>query len=470
MQIDGAFDNRELQREGNLRGADDTHAWVKQDTRHNILITGIETPHGLHLARAFYATGHNVTAVATGHGLLPLHARLFVKLSRFYQLKHALAEEYAGESAKEILDLVQRENIDLWIDCSQPRHSSYLRHTKAVVERRSRCLAFFPNDKHTDLFAGPDAFLGYAGSRGLPSLDNYRVGSRAEIHNVLNNSQGKKRYKLTRPDGTGIKPVLPRRTLSQTYHAVSQAKVQKDSPWQLRQYVEGQERYTTVGIVVGGHLRAFAASPLPAPKYLCLLPPLSATSKALRSYVEALCASLGDDFTGHTIIDFVTDEASSLTGVERLHLSVDGRLEPDASLLLFQGLQGYLVLTQSYLAAVASVANSTVSETAEHYEGADNTNEVLAGRVIYSLGYDLSQLAILPVQNFLSLKIGIVRLFGSLFTLASHLLDGQECVYHFGDPLPFWWLYQVYLPLSLVQSALQPGSRRNTSRLQALTI
>ncbi|RMZ85250.1 hypothetical protein DV738_g310, partial [Chaetothyriales sp. CBS 135597] len=444
--------------------------------RHNVLITGVETPHGLHLARAFYSTGHNVTGVAARHGLLPSHARFSAKLSRFYQLKHALVDESATESTKEILRIVQHENIDLWIDCSQPRHSSYLRHAKAVVERRSRCLVFFPSDKHTDIFASPDAFLDYAHSCGLPSLDSFRVGSRAEIHNVLNTSQGKKRYKLTAPDGTGIKPVLPRRTLSQTYHVISKAKVQKDTPWQLKQYVGGQERYTTVGIVARGHLKAFAASPLPAPKHLRPLPPRSATIKALRSYVEALCRSLGDDFTGHIIIDFVTDEASSLTGVEKLHFSVDGRLEPDASLLLFQGLQGYSVLTRAYLATVASVSNSTVSERTSHHEEDDNTitntNEdpinVGTSRVIYSLGYDFSQLAILPVQKFLGFQIGLIQLFTRLAALASHFLVGQEYVYLFSDPLPFWWLYQVYLPCTLVQSALQLGSQRNASRLQAL--
>ncbi|RMZ82472.1 hypothetical protein DV737_g1967, partial [Chaetothyriales sp. CBS 132003] len=246
--------------------------------RRNLLITGIETPHGLHLARAFYSTGHNVIAAATQHGLLPLHVRFSAALWGFYRLKHSLTDESASESTKEILDIVQNENIDLWIDCSQPRHSSCLRHAKAVVERRSRCLVFLPSDKHADLFASSDAFLSYVHGQGLPGLDSYQVGSRAEIHNVLNTSRGKKRYKLTGPDGAGAKPILPRRTQSQTYHQISQVKVQKDSPWQLKQHVEGQERFTTVGVVVNGHLWAFAASPLSTPQYLYSLPPRDCTA------------------------------------------------------------------------------------------------------------------------------------------------------------------------------------------------
>ncbi|RMZ87704.1 hypothetical protein DV736_g5069, partial [Chaetothyriales sp. CBS 134916] len=392
--------------------------------RHNLLITGIETPHGLHLARAFHSTGHNVTAAATEHRLLPVHVRFSAVLWRFYQLKHTLTDESASESIKEILDIVQNENIDLWIDCSQPRHSSQLRHAKAVVERRSRCLVFLPSDKYTDLFASSDAFLSYAHSQGLPGLDSYQVGSRAEIHDVLNTSRGKKRYKLTGPDGARAKSVLPRRTLSQTYHEISEVMVQKDSPWQLKQHVESQERYTTVGVVVKGHLWAFAASPVSAPQYLDSLPPRSATNKALRSYVEALCRGLGDDFTGHINIDFVTDETPSLTGVEKSHFPVDGRVEPGASLLLFQGLHGYLVLARAYLAVLASVADDVLIKAR-------------AGRGVYSLGYDISQLAILPVEKLLTFRIGIIQLFGEFATLAGHILVGQECVYDFRDPLPF---------------------------------
>ena len=438
--------------------------------RRTILITGIGTPQGLHLARTFYGTGHNVIGADAGQKLLPLHARFSNSLYKFRRLRHSLVEEPASDYILEILDLIQKYNIELWIDSSQQRISGNLRQAKLIVERRSRCLCFLPSDNLAAAFTNSDVFLDFTRSQGLPGLDSRQVGSRAEIHNVLNDSRGKKRYVLSGPDAPPARTLLPRRTLSQTYNEISKVKIQKDRRLHLKQYVEGQERYTTVGVVVKGELKCFAASPLSTSHCFQALPPSSAINRSLLSYVKALCDRLGPGYTGHICIDFCAEDKASARGVEKAILPFDGRIGPDASLLLFQGLDGTLDLARSYLSIFLPIANGAGehNDSSDQDVGLDTATPAWTDKGFYSFGYDVFQLALLPLIQMLNFKVSPNQLIRGATMLVNHVVFWQECVYDFADPLPFWWLYQVYLPVTLILSLFQKQSRTPSSNMQLM--
>ena len=108
-----------------------------------ILVTGIATPYGLRLARAFHQVGHNVVGADYQDTLLPLHTRLSISLLRFRRLKAAGNTELA----KELLAIVQIESASLWIDCSQTIPPTTLAAARNLIEQSTSCVCFAPSDQ-----------------------------------------------------------------------------------------------------------------------------------------------------------------------------------------------------------------------------------------------------------------------------------------------------------------------------------
>ena len=420
-----------------------------------VLITGISTPQGLRIARAFHETGHDVVGAEPDHRLLPTYGRFSISVSKYRRLSQSLADEPVSEFIKEILELIEQFNIQIWIDCSQQRSTTNLRQAKTIIERKSRCQCFLPSDSAAAAFTDSLAFLSYTRAQGLPIIDNHSVSSRAEIHDVLNSSRGKKKYLLSAPNAAPVRALLPRRTPSQTYNEISKLRIQKDTKWHLNQQIDNQEKYTTFALVVRGDVKAFAASP--ASSSLQALPQSSALNKALTNYVETWCEKLGLSYTGHLSIDFCVDEVATATGVEKTILPIDGRIGSGATVTLFQGPNGSLDLVRSYLSVLTPTMNGVKHSQAEEAFGqTDIAYPSKTEKGVFSLGNEVLLLAILPLTKLLTLRMRLVVFLRSLLLLINHIAFWQESLYDSRDPLPFWWMYQIYLPVVLIWSCVRP--------------
>ena len=425
----------------------------------SVLITGVSTPYGLRLARAFHQVGHDVVGVDYQDTTLPLHGRLSTSLLKFRRLKSATSTDLV----RELMSLIWSESIDLWIDCSRAIPPTTLATAKRVIERSTSCICFVPSDQVVQSFTTTQSFLAFAHGHGLPVPDSYSVKSRDEIHNVLNQSRGKKRYVLTEPSSpirATSRALLPRRTLSQTYNEVARYKVSDGSQWVLEQYVEGLQRFKTFSIIAGRELQAFTACQ-ESRSGSYQVPSSKTLRTALTRYVASLAESLGHSVSCHLTVDFCIDEKATDTGVEQRVLPISGQVTADTSGLLFQGRDGAVDLVRAYLSALSPKTNGSMASNTNLTNGVDEgvLKPSTSSKEIYSLGNDISRLGqsilgVMKLQSSLSFTTGIA------LDVIRHILSDQECVYDFNDPLPCWYLYQIYLPIRLFASCFQGSQKR----------
>lgn len=361
-----------------------------------ILITGVSTPYGLRLARAFYETGHDVVGVDHRDSYLPLHPRWSISLLKFHILKTQTDGPTKNSLARDLLSLIQVEFADLWIDCSSSTSSPNFREASRLIEQKTSCVCFADPQQATNSFSRPRAFLEFVLRCGLPIPESHHVKSRDQIHNVLNQSRGNKRYVLHETDSSppiNRRTLLPRRTLSQTYNEVAKIKIRDDAQWVLERSLEGLQRYKTFSILANGHVQVFSVCYETENGSLQLLQP-SPMHGALMRYVVGIAQHLGQDANCHMCVDFCVDEKLTDTGVEQRILPVDGRLTADTSGLSFQGMNGSVDLVRAYLSTLSHQINGSVDSTTtlvENFE--DRVQKPSAeSQGIYSIGYDLFRL------------------------------------------------------------------------------
>ncbi|OAL39218.1 hypothetical protein AYO20_01536 [Fonsecaea nubica] len=432
-----------------------------------VFITGVNTPHGLRLARAFHSTGHKVVGADYEPDGFPIHVRFSNALSRFYRLPSQSDDSRHVEYIACLVRIIEQEHADLWINCTGSADPSTEAQARSVIEQNSQCECFALRVNDVPYFATREAFLLYMASQGLPVPETHHVKSRDEVHNVLNQARGRRKYLLHNLDQNGIpassaRAVLPRRTLSQTYNTVSQMAITTTMPWKLEQDVDELERYHTFAIIVRGSLRAFAASRLRHPGCYQLLEPKSALSMAMLRFVHTFASNQGHDFTTHLGIDFCVEEQVTESGVAQIILPIQVCVKAQAAAQLFQGLGGSVQLTRAYLECLnADQVNTDKQVTRPAYAAAqpmpkENGVATPDSKIhgTYCFGQDLLRLCFEPLLSLVTLKIGVIDYVRQLIQFSGHLILWQDDLYDFQDPVPFWWSYQVFIPLRFVKTAV----------------
>ncbi|PYH87355.1 hypothetical protein BO71DRAFT_404728 [Aspergillus ellipticus CBS 707.79] len=229
-----------------------------------VLITGINTPHGLTLARHFYAAGHRVIGACITSTTIPPGSSKSRVLSGYYRIPRTAY-------IPGLIDVVQREGVDLWIPCadedlwdshhntntntnnhnnhnhtnsnnngsskngggsSSSSNSSSSNEAKGTIESRTNCKCISFDSDICGIFNNRDRFLAWAREKGFPVVEECEVVSRDAIHKILNRSRGKV-FSVGRGDEGRV--VLPKRTMSLTYSEVSEMKISRERPWVLVQ-------------------------------------------------------------------------------------------------------------------------------------------------------------------------------------------------------------------------------------------
>jgi hypothetical protein len=420
-----------------------------------ILVTGVSTSYGLRVARAFYDTGHDVVGADKSNSRIPSPAAFSTTLHRYYRLKNDPIN-----FAKQVLRTVLLEEIDLWVDCSETIPTSALAHAHAVIEAKTTCVCFVAPEQLRNALSTSRKFLEFASSAGLNIPEVHTVRSRDEVHGLLNQAHGKKRYYLTSsgaPSSTSRRTALPRRTLSQTYNEVSQLRIQNDSGWVLEQSTEGLARYDTFAILARGLVKAFAVSQVIKPMTFQIVHDSNLT-RVMLSDVEKLAQHLGPDVSCHLRVVFCIEEKQTDTGVEHRLLPVDGGIIPDYTALAFQGYAGSIALIQAYFGlmpeSIDIVPNGLSDGAPPPQPRVPQPSQTLVG--IYSYANDIW----LASEALRELAIGKTIL--AWIELATHIFFWFDIDYSFADPVPYWYLWQVYVPLKVIKSALTPRPRNAT--------
>lgn len=433
-----------------------------------ILVAGVNTPHGLRLARALNHTGHKVVGADHEPGGLPIHVRFSKALSRFYRLPSDAGDRDV-EYIATLVQIIEREKVDLWINCSHSADLKLDTQATAVIEKNTRCQCFTLRAEHVPYLINRDIFFEYLTSQGLQVPETYRVTSRAEIHNLLSKAGSTRKYLLQSQDRdeSNVAPArtkLPRRTLSQTYNTLSSLTITNTTPWQLEQDINDLERYSTFSVIVGGMVKAFVASQLISPGCYVVKEPKAALTRSMLQFVQTFASKQGTYFTTQLGIDFCVEEQSTQSGVVQAILPVSVSVHAQAATQLFNGKDASIELSRAYLACLAKDENSIQNGTATPSSGTTQ-QQTLPDDVavpdakspgVYCFGQDLLHLWFEPLRDLVTFRSDLNLCLRQMCQFLNHLLFWDDDTYTFEDPLPFWYSYQIYIPLRLIHSALFP--------------
>ena len=427
----------------------------------NILVTGVGMAKGLMLARSFYQAGHNVIGADFDPYGVPVNGRFSKALKKFYALPKPNEEDGSTYYIQDLLRIVKREKIDLWVSCSGVASAVEDGQAQEIIERQTGCQAIQFNVGTTAMLHEKHTFIKQTKSLGLPTPETYDVTSRAAVHKVLHETK-KKKYIMksvgvddaSRADMT----ILPRRTVSETYNHLSNLTISSQKPWVLQQYIQGKE-YCTHALVVNGEVKTFVACP--SSELLMhyeALSPESALSKAMLRFTEEFVARSGGDMTGHLSFDFLAEENATEKGVETVLQPIECNPRAHTAVVLFNGQS--VEMADAYMSALRLEMNGN-GISHEHNLVSPNKPPKY-----YWVGHDLVTLVLLPLLEVFLGKLKIIEYAKGCATFLEHLVTWKDGTYEVWDPLPWWWLYHIYWPGQFLACILQ---RRKWSRINVST-
>ncbi|TVY36251.1 hypothetical protein LOCC1_G006466 [Lachnellula occidentalis] len=291
-----------------------------------ILVTGVGMSKGLFIARAFHAAGHVVIGADFEPHSLPVCGRFSKALKRFYRLPSP-AEEGRGEKVytQKLLEIINTEQVDLWISCSGVMSAVADGEAAEAVERHTACVAIQFGSQLTRTLHEKHSFIENTRLLGLNVPETFLVTSVEDAMQVLESmarlgtQKAQRRYVLksvgvedaVRADMT----LLPLASRAATRAHLARARPCPARPFVLQLFVQGPE-YCTHAIVVRGRVVGFTAcrSAELLMHYEPLLPDDSIFRALLdytETYVERMALGLGQEheyMTGHFSIDFLLDE------------------------------------------------------------------------------------------------------------------------------------------------------------------
>ncbi len=426
---------------------------------------------GLTLARLFYEAGHNVIGADFEPSGVPVSGRFSVSLKKFYKLTKPNPTTGAAPYVQELLSLINREHVDLWVSCSGVASAVEDGLAKEIVEKKTSCKAIQFDVSTTSTLHEKSSFIEKTVSLGLPAPETHTVTSRHAVHKVLHNAHVKQYIMKTvgmDDAARGDMTLLPRPTVSETYQHMSSIKINKDSPWVLQQYIKGEE-YCTHALIIRGEVKAFVACPSSELlMHYQALPAQSALSRAMLEFTTEFARRCGSGFTGHLSFDFLVEERESKKGVELMLYPIECNPRAHTAVALFNGLSSEMA--DAYLTALEPETDGIVP-----MNGHAQRQIVVPFRpaAYYWVGHDLVALVFYPLVQLIlgtlnadySSDSNLKDVFLGVGKFLQHLLFWKDGTYEVWDPLPWWWLYHVYWPGQFLACILQgrKWSRINVS-------
>ncbi|KAF2683529.1 hypothetical protein K458DRAFT_443600 [Lentithecium fluviatile CBS 122367] len=419
-----------------------------------ILITGISMTKGLSIARLLSQhtphciIGADTSAVSPG--------RFSRSVSAFHKLSPPDGKD-AEPYIDSLLHVIKTEEVDLWISCSSVvaavGDGQVVRLAENAMGSEFRAVQF--SEDVVAVLHEKDEFIEYVRSLDLLVPESRRCTDDREVLDVLlaNKSftgEGEEREKekerrrewIMKPIGVDDKArnqmmtLLPFASPQKTREYVKSLEVSALNPFQLQQYIHGEE-YCTHALVIRGHITAFVACPSSELlMYYEALPADSHLAREMLAFTQRVARDGGESFTGHLSFDFLIEgkgRNAKLYPIEcnpRVHTAV----------ALFSD-------TPQMAGAYLSIFSPT-SVLADR--------EIVAPRAptysYYWIGHDLVTLLILPLFDLLWGRATLEDVLEGVAEFGEHLVYWRDGTFTVQDPLPFLVLYHVYWPLRFLYS------------------
>ncbi|TLS24371.1 hypothetical protein PpBr36_09130 [Pyricularia pennisetigena] len=450
------------------------HASEQQHPRKTILVTGVGMTKGLTLARAFYHQGHRVLGADFEDDLVPSSGRQSRSLSSFHSLRKPSSKSLSSSYTNQLVDLVTRERVDLWVSCSGVATAAEDGAAAEQVEKSTSCRCVQLTEKVTVRLHEKNSFIREAVRLGLPVPETHEVAAHQDVLRVLDRSE-KGRQFIMKPVGMddahrGDMTLLPLVTAAETEKHVLGLPISSANPWIVQQFIPGGREYCTHALVVRGEVRVFTACP--SSELLMHYKALPAHSQLFRDmlqFTRDFCARSDESksMTGHMSFDFMVDEEGAIYAIEcnpRVHTAVVLFTQPGE-------------VTRDMVQAYLSVLLMDEKPQADGYqEGAKEVNghghvaEIVVPHSHitprYWIGHDVVELGLLPIVKLVRGNAEEAKVKESMAELWLHIKSWKEGSFEAWDPLPILMLYHVYWPLA-VATAWWQG--RRWSRLNVST-
>lgn len=445
-----------------------------------VLVTGVGMSKGLAIARAFYRDGHRVIgADFEPHGI-PVCGHFSAAIARFYRLTKPTEAAGADAYIDELIEIVEEEGVDLWVSCSGVASAIEDGEAAEAVEAKTKCRAVQFGVALTETLHEKHSFIGNTRELGLRVPDTHLVISPAEALAILHpehsslkpSAPASKRYIMKsvglddsiRADMT----ILPRSTFHETQVHLSNLRPSEVRPFVLQQFISGPE-FCTHSIVIRGRVVAFTACPsAELLMHYKALPRSSALFVAMKEYTETYARKTGESMTGHLSIDFLVEEKKvnygSVESVRENMYPIECNPRAHTAVVLFGDMMEDMA--DAYLTLLPDHDREPFRR--EKARGSPTPELIVPGNETgyYWIGHDLVELVIMPVLSLLRFRGTLREVLAGWTRFLEHVVLWKDGTYEMWDPLPWWWLYQVYWPGMFVYSVLE---RKWWSRINVST-
>ncbi|RDW74475.1 uncharacterized protein DSM5745_07137 [Aspergillus mulundensis] len=410
-----------------------------------ILVTGVDSPHGLRIARCWYNEGHRVVGAAIKEARFASGESMSKALVAYYRIPNS---QYVSR----LLDIVLREKVDIWIPCSQDTSAIDDGMAKQAIESRTSCKCVTLDTELASQWNQTESFVQYLIDHGHPVVENHQVQSRDSIHRILHRSPTKIYHiRQTVPGNNGEKIiVLPKRTLSSTYSEVSEIKVSKDSPWAMEQHARLGEFVAEV-LIIRGHVTAIRVHPAGRESDCGCSRLNEGLSAAARQVMEDLACKGGHRLTGHFLVRLMVDEELHLNSV-RYEVRIAGCAQGAAAIARLLQDTPSRTLVDGYLTILPENAPGALVNGLNRPE---ISISMLSHRPsFYEAFKSYATRDINPALCPLAQQVN-----WAMDEAAKLVLFWTNWRFSITDPLPWWWHNHVSWPLTELDLLLQSIKR-----------
>lgn len=373
-----------------------------QSSSRKVLLTGAKMTKSLQLARLFHAGGYQVYLVETHKYWLSGH-RFSLAVSGFYTIP--APEKDPKGYCQGLLDIVQKEDIDVFIPVSSPVASYYDSLAKLVLS--PHCEVFHLDPKITELLDNKFRFMEKAKEIGLSVPKSHLIKDRQQVLDFDFAADGSEYILKSIPYNSVTRLDLTRLPCENLEAYLSKLPISPEQPWIMQEFIQGQE-YCTHSTIRQGELRVHCCSPS-SPfqvNYQQVDKPL------ITAWVQKFAAELG--ITGQISFDFMETETGDVYPLEcnpRTH----------SAITMFYNHPG---IAQAYLED---------SNGSESYP----LQPLATTKPTYWLYHELW-------------RLNEVRSWQDLQVWWQKITRGKDAIFDYNDPIPFLTVHHWQIPLLLL--------------------
>ena len=364
-----------------------------------VLISGGKMTKALQLARSFHRAGHRVILVESHRYWLIGH-RFSAAVERFYTVPEPEEARYA----EALLEVVQKERVDVYIPVCSPVSSLYDARAKEVLS--PHCEVVHCDPEIVEQLDDKYAFTALATSLDLSMPNAHRITDPQQVIDFDFQKQDRA-YILKSIPYNSVQRLdltqLPHSTPQETAAFVQKKPISSANPWIMQEFIPGQE-YCTHSTVRGGRVQLHCCCPSSAfqVNYERVDKP------EIEAWVTRFVGAL--NLTGQVSFDFIQAEDGRVYAIEcnpRTH------------------------------SAITMFYNHPDVASAYLEDGISTLEPLESSRPTYWLYHEVWRLLTKPSEAAKRLDI---------------ILRGKDAIFSWSDPLPFLMVHHAQIPWLLLKN------------------